>query len=55
MAQKAYKRREEWIMDATHSDKFHSKYFNGPIPLINPKHHTFRALDMTKNGFTPSK
>ena len=55
MAQRSKDRREEWIMDATLSNKFHSKYFNGSIPLINPKHHTFRDIDLSESGFAPSK
>lgn len=53
MANLAYMRREEWLMDASHTDGFENKYFNGSIPLINPKHHTFRDLDSSNKGFSP--
>lgn len=53
MANLAYLRREEWIMDASHSDNFTSKFFGGSIPLINPKQHTFRDIDTSSKGFSP--
>jgi len=53
MANQALQRREEWIMDASHSNNFNSNFFNGSIPLINSKHHTFRDLDQKDKGFSP--
>lgn len=55
LANKAFDRREEWIMDATLSNKFRSKFFNGSIPLINSKQHTFRDVDLSNKGFSPCK
>lgn len=55
LANKALDRREEWIMDASLSNKFRSKFFNGSIPLINSKQHTFRDVDLSNKGFSPCK
>jgi hypothetical protein len=53
MANMSYMRREDWLLDTTNGKDFDNNYFNGAIPLINPKQHEFRDVDMSSRGFSP--
>ena len=55
MANLSYMRREDWMLETTHSKDFNTSYFNGAIPLIHPKHHKFRDIDEASTGFSPFK